>query len=200
MVTNALDSLLVGRPSQVADMLLGELRDGRSSPEVSSVLLHAGLTRLLAEDGAGGVRELVRVLSQAPRPLPKPFVKAAEALQASSTLTEVGRKGLALARLEVACEVGPLTGELARLTREGLRPRQLIEGPSTAHPPLNQLSAAKGWEGLGALALVRALRAGENLSSLAPRKAQRRDGEAILSPSHTPHRRSATGARHTRKS
>lgn len=200
MVTNALDGLLAGSPSQVADMLLGELRGGRCSPEVTSVLLHAGLTRLLVEDAAGGVRELVRVLSQAPRPLPKPFVKAVEALQASSTLTEVGRKGLALARLEVASEMGPLTGELARLTREGLRPRQLIEGPSTAHPPLNQLSAAIGWEGLGPLALVRALRSGANLSSLTPRKAQLRDGEASPSPNHTAHRRSVTGARNTRKS
>ena len=186
MVTTALDSLQAGRPKQVADTILGELLGGSSSPEVTSVLIHAGLARLLAEGAAGGVRELVRVLSNAPRPLPAPLVNAVEALQSSSDLSEVGRKGLALARLEVAAGVRHLSGELARLTREGLRPRQL-----------SQLSSAKGWESLGALALVRTLRVGTNASSLAVRRGQLLDGEASPTPNDTTLGRSAAGAHHS---
>lgn len=197
MVTTALDSLQAGRPKQVADTILGELLGGSSSPEVTSVLIHAGLARLLAEGAAGGVRELVRVLSNAPRPLPAPFVNAVEALQSSSDLSEVGRKGLALARLEVAAGVRHLSGELARLTREGLRPRQLVEGSPTARVPLSQLSSAKGWESLGALALVRTLRVGTNASSLAVRRGQLLDGEASPTPNDTTLGRSAAGAHHS---
>jgi hypothetical protein len=194
MVTTALDSLLAGRPEQVADTILGELLGGSFSREVTSVLIHAGLARLLTEDAAGGVREVVRVLSKAPRPLPEPLVKAVEALQPSSGLSTVGCKGLALARLEVAAQVRPLSGELARLNREGLRPRQLVEGSPTARVPLSLLSSARGWEGLGAVALVRALRSGAKTSSLAARRGQLLDDEADPTPNDTTLGRSAAGA------
>ena len=184
MVTTALDSLQAGRPKQVADTILGELLGGSSSPEVTSVLIHAGLARLLAEGAAGGVRELVRVLSNAPRPLPAPLVNAVEALQSSSDLSEVGRKGLALARLEVAAGVRHLSGELARLTREGLRPRHLVvDAPRVTYR--------------GALALVRTLRVGTNASSLAVRRGQLLDGEASPTPNDTTLGRSAAGAHHS---
>lgn len=197
MVTTALDSLLAGKPKQVADTILEELLDGSFSPEVTSVLIHAGLARLLAEDAAGGVGEVVRVLSKAPRPLPAPLVKAVEALRPSSGLSEIGLKGLALARLEVAAQLGPLSGELARLTHEGLRPRQLVEGSPTARVPLSQLSSAKGWESLGALAPVRALRAGANAGALPAQGAKLLDGEADPTPNDITLGRSAVGAHHS---
>lgn len=191
MVATAFDSLLAGSPEQVADTILGELIGGSFSQEVTCVLIHAGLARLLAEEAAGGVRELVRVLAQAPRPLPDTFLKAVEALQPRSGWSEVGRKGLALARLEAAVGVSPLSTELARLTREGLRPRQLVDGWPQARASLSQLGSAKGWGELGALAPVRALRAGASAGVLAARRGQLRDGEASPDPNDTTPGRSA---------